>query len=119
MGIERSVIDYVVVCNRMKDFIEKLVIDEDQNYVLSNYSVKKERRKIMFVHLYNGCPTKGIAMKGIAQMVSATKGTGNKEYHLSKLIQVTIILKFLFTKPIFYLCFVIFNIFGASVPFSM
>ena len=67
----------------------------------------------------NGIATNGIATNGIGykwyrlQMVSATNGIGNKRYRhkwyrhkwyrLSKLIQVTIIIEFLFSKLIFYI----------------
>ena len=49
-------------------------------------------------------PTKSIGNKRYRQQrVLPTKGIGNKGYHLPKLIQVTIILEFLFTKLIFYI----------------
>ena len=39
--IERSVLDYVIVCEAMKKYIEEMFIDEDCTYVLTKYGKKK------------------------------------------------------------------------------
>ena len=36
-GIERSVIDYIIVCKEMEHFLEEMKIDEDRNHVLTKY----------------------------------------------------------------------------------
>ena len=38
---EQSVIDFFVVCSRVIQFVEKMQIDEDRNYSLTNYNMKK------------------------------------------------------------------------------
>ena len=43
--VERSVLDYVIVCQRMKDFVKKMVIDEDRIHVLTKYASKKGLKK--------------------------------------------------------------------------
>ena len=40
-GIEVSILDFFVVCDKLKSFIEKMINDEDKKYVLSNYSKVK------------------------------------------------------------------------------
>ena len=39
--IERSVLDYVIVCNRMKEFVKKMLIDDKRIHVLAKYASKK------------------------------------------------------------------------------
>ena len=39
---ERSVIDFVLVCNKVLPFAKKMVIDEDKIYSLSNFNSKKQ-----------------------------------------------------------------------------
>ena len=38
---EAAVLDFFVVCEQVLQFVNRMVIDEDQQYVLSNYSCKK------------------------------------------------------------------------------
>ena len=40
--VEESVIDFVVVCDKVLTFVEKFVVDEDKVHVLSNYSKKNK-----------------------------------------------------------------------------
>ena len=43
--VEKSVLDFFVVCSRVLPFVTKMVIDEDKNYILTNYKAcKKEAR---------------------------------------------------------------------------
>ena len=47
-GVEMSILDFFIVCDKLKPFIEKMIVDEDKLYGLSNYrkvkgkSVKKD-----------------------------------------------------------------------------
>ena len=43
LGVEKSTIDYVIVCDRMNDNLDEMLVDEARKYVLTNYSVKKGR----------------------------------------------------------------------------
>ena len=40
-NVERSVIDYVIVCEGMKQYMEEMFIDEDRTHVLTKYGKKK------------------------------------------------------------------------------
>ena len=40
-GIEISILDFFIVCEKLKPFIERMIIDEDKKYALSNYSKVK------------------------------------------------------------------------------
>ena len=42
-SIEQSVIDYVIVCKDMENYLEKMQIDEDRTYVLTKYGKKTVR----------------------------------------------------------------------------
>ena len=37
--MEQSVIDFFVVCSRVLQFVEKMQIDKDRNYSLTNYNL--------------------------------------------------------------------------------
>ena len=39
-GIERSVIDYVILCDKFRDYLKSLLIDDDRNHVLTKFSLK-------------------------------------------------------------------------------
>ena len=44
---ERSVLDFFVVCSRILPFVSKMIIDEDKNYILTNYkNVKKGQKAV-------------------------------------------------------------------------
>ena len=43
--IEKSVIDYVIVCSKMKEFVKSMKIDEDRFHVLTKYASKKGLRQ--------------------------------------------------------------------------
>ena len=40
-NIERSIIDYIIVCEEMKQFLEEMFIDEDRIHVLTRYGKNK------------------------------------------------------------------------------
>ena len=40
-GTEISILDFFIVCEKLKPFIEKMIIDEDKKHALSNYSKVK------------------------------------------------------------------------------
>ena len=42
---EISIIDFFVVCPRVLQFIDKIVIDEDRNYILTNYKMRKGQNR--------------------------------------------------------------------------
>ena len=44
---ERSVLDYIIVCEQLEQFLEMMVIDEDRNFPLTKYASKKGVRKIV------------------------------------------------------------------------
>ena len=39
---ERSIIDFVIVCEKLYPYVRKLVIDEDKSFSLTNYSKKNK-----------------------------------------------------------------------------
>ena len=39
--VEKSVLDFFVVCSRVLPYVTKMVIDEEKNYILTNYTVCK------------------------------------------------------------------------------
>ena len=39
--LEKAVIDYVVVCNELKEFTKSMIIDEKRIHVLTKYASKK------------------------------------------------------------------------------
>ena len=43
-GNEESILDVFIVCQKILPFVKRMVVDEDQNYVLSNYAKKKGER---------------------------------------------------------------------------
>ena len=47
VGVERSVLDYVLICDRMKEFLTSMLIDEDQNYVLTSYKSNNGKKKLV------------------------------------------------------------------------
>ena len=38
---EKAVLDYIIVCERMKEFLEKMIVDEERVHVLTKYVNKK------------------------------------------------------------------------------
>ena len=44
---EKSVIDYIIVCEKMKSFLKKMKIDEQRAYVLGRYVKTKKGRKLI------------------------------------------------------------------------
>ena len=44
--LEESVLDFFVVCEKIIPFVKRMVVDEDQKYVLSNYTKVKGKRII-------------------------------------------------------------------------
>ena len=44
--LEESILDFYIVCEKILPFIKRMVIDEDQHYVLSNYSKVKGKQTI-------------------------------------------------------------------------
>jgi hypothetical protein len=40
-GTEKSVLDFFVVCSRVLEYVDRMSIDEDRNYSLVNYNMKK------------------------------------------------------------------------------
>ena len=45
--IEKSAIDYIIVCNNMKEYLEEMFIDEDRLYVLTKYAGKMGSKKMV------------------------------------------------------------------------
>ena len=43
--VEKSVLDFFVVCNRVLPFLTKMVIDEDKKYILTNYQAVRNGGK--------------------------------------------------------------------------
>ena len=56
-GIERSVLDYLIFCKRMVDFLKCVKIDEDRVHTLNRYVGKKKKtmRKILSDHNWFYC----------------------------------------------------------------
>ena len=46
-GTEAAILDYVLVCQELYEFFEKMEIDEDRNYTLTRYATKKGNKKIV------------------------------------------------------------------------
>ena len=44
---EKSIIDYILICEKMKKFLTKMTIDDSRSYVLSRYLKTKNGRKII------------------------------------------------------------------------
>ena len=42
LGLEASVLDYVVVCDTLKEHLDFMLVDEEQNFSLTNYHGKKK-----------------------------------------------------------------------------
>ena len=40
-GTEESILDLFIVCQRILPFVKRMIVDEDQKYVLSNYAKRK------------------------------------------------------------------------------
>ena len=47
-SIEQSVIDYVIVCKDMENYLEKMQIDEDRTYVLTKYGEKNSQKRSQY-----------------------------------------------------------------------
>ena len=43
--LEESILDFFVVCNNILPFVEKMVIDERKEYILTNYQSAKKNCK--------------------------------------------------------------------------
>ena len=43
--IEKAVLDYIVICEQMKEFLEQVIVDEERIHVLTKYSCYKENCK--------------------------------------------------------------------------
>ena len=43
--IEKSVLDYIIVCSRMKEYARRMVIDEKRIHVLTKFASKKDLKK--------------------------------------------------------------------------
>ena len=46
--VEKSVIDYVIVCEVLKSYLEEMIIDEDRIHVLTKYASRKGIKKTIF-----------------------------------------------------------------------
>ena len=44
---EKSVIDYIVVCQEMLEYVQEMTIDEERDDVLTNYQIKKKTKKLI------------------------------------------------------------------------
>ena len=44
---EQSVIDYMVVCQEMLEYVQEMIIDEERDDVLTNYQIKKKDKKLI------------------------------------------------------------------------
>ena len=44
LGLEASVLDYVVVCDTLKEHLDFMLVDEEQNFSLTNYHGKKKTK---------------------------------------------------------------------------
>ena len=54
-NIERSIIDYIIVCEEMKQFLEEMFIDEDRIHVLTRYG--KIRLKVIITFFFQSFPS--------------------------------------------------------------
>ena len=62
-NVEKAVLDYVIMCEGMKMFLDEMVIDEERIHVLTKYAVRvrreffnfknKENQKILFEETFN------------------------------------------------------------------
>ena len=50
-GIEKSVLDYVIICDKLKDFFNTMIIDEARTHVLTRFTVKNGIKKNRFVQI--------------------------------------------------------------------
>ena len=49
--VEKSVIDYVIVCDDMKEYLEEMLVDEDRTYALTKYAGKSgSKRRVISDH---------------------------------------------------------------------
>jgi hypothetical protein len=46
-NIEQSILDYLIVCDKLAHFLEMMVIDEERNFPLTKYASKKGVKKIV------------------------------------------------------------------------
>ena len=44
--VERAVIDFVIYCNRIKEYVSKMEVDEERIHVLTKYASKKGTKKL-------------------------------------------------------------------------
>ena len=44
LGTEKSIIDYIIVCSRLRDCLDKMLIDDEQRFTLTKYAIKNGKR---------------------------------------------------------------------------
>ena len=44
LGTEKSIIDYIIVCSRLRDCLDKMLIDDERRFSLTNYAIKNGKR---------------------------------------------------------------------------
>ena len=44
---EKSILDYILVCEKLATFLEQMLIDEDRNFSLTKYATTKGIKKIV------------------------------------------------------------------------
>ena len=49
-GVEKSVLDYIITCNDMNDFMEKMIINEDRRIALTRFLNSKTKKPIKSDH---------------------------------------------------------------------
>ena len=49
-NLERAVLDYVIICEEMKEFLEHMTVDEERIYTLTKYTGKKSVKKTLSDH---------------------------------------------------------------------
>ena len=49
-NLERAVLDYVIICEEMKEFLENMTVDEERIYTLTKYTGKKSVKKTLSDH---------------------------------------------------------------------
>ena len=46
-NVEKAVLDYIIVCDKLEQYLEIMIIDEERNFPLTKYATKKGSKKIV------------------------------------------------------------------------
>lgn len=64
---EQSVIDYMIVCQEMLEYVQEMIIDEERDDVLTNYQIKKKDKNLFLVITISCVGTLLLVSKGILE----------------------------------------------------